>query len=235
VKPLNGEKTHPLSQIALDALVAIEKKPAPRQTLNPGLVNRLLREALVESVYLPSPWKSVKRSVEHLQITAAGRERLVEKSLSKKVVQEGALIAMANKAQVHDHEKFLADKNWQQLFQFAHGPVDPARKEGSLNLRFTMEDVGAILGLAEMRDYVDLGKKTWVGVFTLRDLFLGSTGVYGFLVVRGGHGSEGWGFNAWGMCEIATSLEDVVNRCLYVGERRLVGLAGDAGEDAPGS
>lgn len=76
VMPLNGEKTHPLSQAALDVLRKISRAPVPRCEVNPGVVNRLEREALVEEVALASPFKTRKGLVRHLQITATGRERL---------------------------------------------------------------------------------------------------------------------------------------------------------------
>lgn len=75
IKPLNGEKSHPLTPHALQALVALMDGPKPCQTFNPGVVNRLLRGELVESVARPSPYKThAGRSIEHLQLTAAGRE-----------------------------------------------------------------------------------------------------------------------------------------------------------------
>lgn len=76
-KPLNGEKTHPLSVHAREELRDIAMSPVPRQAVNPGVANRLLREALVESVALPSPFKTHKGGkIEHLQITQAGRDAL---------------------------------------------------------------------------------------------------------------------------------------------------------------
>jgi len=77
MQPLNGTKTHPLTPAGLNALRDVAAKPTPRQELNPGVANRLLREALVESVELPSPYATHKgRSIEHLQATAAGVARL---------------------------------------------------------------------------------------------------------------------------------------------------------------
>lgn len=77
-RPLNGTKTHPLNKSALVALVDICGSPKPRQEFNPGIVNRLLREALVESVPLPSPYHTVKGDVMYLRITEAGKAVLVE-------------------------------------------------------------------------------------------------------------------------------------------------------------
>lgn len=76
MRPLNGTRTHPLSIAAYAVLREIAAAPVPRQTVNPGVTNRLLREALVEQVSLPSPFKTVRGNVTHLQITAAGRRRV---------------------------------------------------------------------------------------------------------------------------------------------------------------
>jgi len=72
--PLNGSKTHPLPEHALNWLRTIERLPVPRQDINPGVANRLLRGGLVEEVQLPSPYRSVTGNVTHLRITDAGRE-----------------------------------------------------------------------------------------------------------------------------------------------------------------
>jgi hypothetical protein len=77
MKPLNGEKTHPLSAHALAELRDIALHPVPACAVNPGVANRLLRENLVSSVELPSPYKTHKgRSIAHLVITAQGRKRV---------------------------------------------------------------------------------------------------------------------------------------------------------------
>lgn len=74
MKPLNGINTHPLSAHALAELRDLVNKPCPRQAVNPGVANRLLREALVESVMLPSPFRThAGQPLEHLRITDAGR------------------------------------------------------------------------------------------------------------------------------------------------------------------
>ena len=76
-KPLNGTKTHPLTPHATGVLREISQAPQPQQAVNPGVVNRLLRESLVELVQLPSPYKKHKGSeIAFLQITAAGRAAL---------------------------------------------------------------------------------------------------------------------------------------------------------------
>lgn len=75
--PLNGLKTHPLSDHAFNALKSLDHGPRPCQDFNPGVSNRLLREELVASVFLPSPFKSHKGAViEHLMLTVVGRARI---------------------------------------------------------------------------------------------------------------------------------------------------------------
>lgn len=77
MKPLNGEKTHPLSAHALAELRNIDRHPVPRCAVNPGVANRLEREYLAKTVMLPSPFKTHKgKSIAHLQITDAGKERI---------------------------------------------------------------------------------------------------------------------------------------------------------------
>jgi len=74
IRPLNGTKTHPLSAHALSELRNIARRPCPCQGINPGVVNRLEREGLVELVDLRSPFPTHKgRPIPHLQITDAGR------------------------------------------------------------------------------------------------------------------------------------------------------------------
>lgn len=73
MKPLNGEKTHPLSAHALEALRTLLNGPRPQQEFNPGVVNRLAREALVETVQQPSPYATHKGlKISFLRITEAG-------------------------------------------------------------------------------------------------------------------------------------------------------------------
>lgn len=80
--PLNGVKTHPLTPASLEALKDLARRPDARQNLNPGVSNRLLRENLVESVQLPSPFASHKgKLIEHLQATEAGRTVLRARGL----------------------------------------------------------------------------------------------------------------------------------------------------------
>lgn len=73
IPPLNGTKTHPLSEHALDELRVLARGPRPASEINPGVVNRLLRGELVELVVLPSPYVKHKgRNIEHLRITTLG-------------------------------------------------------------------------------------------------------------------------------------------------------------------
>ena len=46
--PLNGTKTHPLSQHALGVLQRLSRYPIPRSEINPGVIDRLSREDLIE-------------------------------------------------------------------------------------------------------------------------------------------------------------------------------------------
>lgn len=77
MKPLNGEKTHPLTSHAIDVLKRLFVNPIPRQSLNPGVCNRLEREGLVYVEQLRSPFKAHhgrhgKGTCAHLRITDAG-------------------------------------------------------------------------------------------------------------------------------------------------------------------
>ena len=78
-RPLNGTKTHPLSEHALGVLETISRRPVPRQQVNAGVIDRLNREQLIEEVQLPSPYKVHKgRNTVFLAITDAGSTRLRE-------------------------------------------------------------------------------------------------------------------------------------------------------------
>lgn len=77
--PLNGSKTHPLSAHAIAELRNLLLAPEPCCGVNPGVANRLLREGLVETVGLPSPFKVHKGgNTAHLRITEAGRAVLAK-------------------------------------------------------------------------------------------------------------------------------------------------------------
>lgn len=75
VAPLNGTRTHPLTEHTREVLRSLDRDgPTPRSRINPGVVNRLEREDLAKIVRLPSPFKTHKgRLIEHMQITEAGR------------------------------------------------------------------------------------------------------------------------------------------------------------------
>lgn len=80
--PLNGSKTHPLTEAALSALAMLRDGPMPSQGFNAGIVNRLQRGDLAKIVDLPSPYRTHRRkdgyvkSISHLEITDAGRAAL---------------------------------------------------------------------------------------------------------------------------------------------------------------
>lgn len=77
--PLNGTRTHPLSAHAIDVLRTLARTPRPRQEINPGVVSRFEREALVEIVGLPSPYRTHHgRPIDHLRLTDAGRDTLAK-------------------------------------------------------------------------------------------------------------------------------------------------------------
>ena len=73
MKPLNGERTHPLTPAALRVLADLCRAPIPRQEINPGIVDRLEREDLATVEDLPSPYRTRPGKVRHLVVTAAGR------------------------------------------------------------------------------------------------------------------------------------------------------------------
>jgi len=70
--PLNGTKTHPLTDHAIGALRKLRAGPLPRQSLNPGIVDRLLREALIELEDGPSPYKTKPGTRQYAKITPGG-------------------------------------------------------------------------------------------------------------------------------------------------------------------
>lgn len=75
IQPQNGTKTHALTAHALAGLRDIVSCPVPRQAVNAGVANRLLRGGLVASVQMKSPYKTHKGAlIEHLTATPAGIE-----------------------------------------------------------------------------------------------------------------------------------------------------------------
>jgi hypothetical protein len=80
-KPLNGEKTHPLSSHALDMLQTLQAQgPMLRGHFNNGLRDRLEREDLVEVIHQSSPYKKdvgkEYRTADYYKITQAGIDAL---------------------------------------------------------------------------------------------------------------------------------------------------------------
>jgi hypothetical protein len=79
--PLNGRLTHPLTESGWHALAQVAAAPVPRQELNPGVANRLLRGNLAAQHLLPSPYKTHKgRPIAHLSATDFGREKLAQRA-----------------------------------------------------------------------------------------------------------------------------------------------------------
>jgi hypothetical protein len=73
MKPLNGEKTHPLSNYARRALRELVDGPRPTQLINPGVVDRLQRGQFIEIVPLPSPFKTHKgANINFARLTVLG-------------------------------------------------------------------------------------------------------------------------------------------------------------------
>jgi hypothetical protein len=88
--PLNGTKTHPLTKHALGELERIAAAPVPRQEVNPGVVDRLLREDLVEAYFAPSPYQTRKglvpahnrgRQGEDREMTSTGKAAASEPAI----------------------------------------------------------------------------------------------------------------------------------------------------------
>jgi hypothetical protein len=51
IPPLNGEKTHPLKSGSIAALRQLARGPVCSHLINPGVRNRLTREALAEEFF----------------------------------------------------------------------------------------------------------------------------------------------------------------------------------------
>jgi hypothetical protein len=82
MKPLNGAKTHPLSEHARQLLAEIANTPLAAHAVNPGVTNRLLRENAVELVSMASPFKSHKGGkCQFLCITDIGRRIVREEDV----------------------------------------------------------------------------------------------------------------------------------------------------------
>ena len=77
IPPCNGAKTHPLSKHALGVLRALAHEPMPMQEINPGVSNRLMRERLIDTQPMLSPYKTHKGAkIAFAVITDAGRAAL---------------------------------------------------------------------------------------------------------------------------------------------------------------
>lgn len=78
IPPLNGTKTHPLTNHALGILDQLNRHgPMPQQEINSGVVNRFHRESLTETVLMKSPYATHKgKDIDFEQITEAGRAAL---------------------------------------------------------------------------------------------------------------------------------------------------------------
>ncbi len=80
--PLNGTKTHPLSEHAWSALGGLVRGPRPAQEVNPGVINRLEREGMAERMLALSPYpshKKINHRISWLRITLAGLSKLRER------------------------------------------------------------------------------------------------------------------------------------------------------------
>lgn len=73
--------THPLKSASIAVLKRLYAGPLPRQEINPGVCERLLRENLVESYIGPSLYRTKPGKREYLRITDAGR--LIRESMRK--------------------------------------------------------------------------------------------------------------------------------------------------------
>ncbi|UTC28912.1 hypothetical protein MARCHEWKA_04000 [Brevundimonas phage vB_BpoS-Marchewka] len=77
IPPNNGTRTHPLSAHALGVLRGLARAPLPMQEINPGVSNRLRREALITEEPRISPYKTHKGAkIAFAVITDAGRAAL---------------------------------------------------------------------------------------------------------------------------------------------------------------
>lgn len=72
--PLNGRKTHPLSEHALDVLESLANGRIESYRINAGVINRLMREDLAEPVTVLG--QAPEKDKFYLRITDAGRAAL---------------------------------------------------------------------------------------------------------------------------------------------------------------
>jgi hypothetical protein len=79
--PLNGTKTHPLSEHAYIALERLAAGPIPNGRINPSVANRLERSELATWMELPNPFKTTVAkhpTCPHLVATPEGIKVLAE-------------------------------------------------------------------------------------------------------------------------------------------------------------
>ena len=67
-----------LSDTAERALAVLSAGPRPRQEFNPGVVERLMLAGLVELVWLPSPYKTVRGNMQFVRLKNPRRAPNVE-------------------------------------------------------------------------------------------------------------------------------------------------------------
>jgi hypothetical protein len=109
--PNNGEKTHPLTAIALGVLCESARGPVLKRGVNPGIVDRLTREDLVELIELPSPWAAKgKKEAWHLRILEPGRARILETTKSRCRAQGCLAAAHRCGAPVEDLRQEIKDE-----------------------------------------------------------------------------------------------------------------------------
>jgi hypothetical protein len=66
-----------LTKHSLQELKNLDYRPIPTCSINPGVVNKLIKEGFAKNVYLKSPFPSHKGGdCSHLEITEKGREFL---------------------------------------------------------------------------------------------------------------------------------------------------------------
>ncbi len=75
---MSSTPLRPLTKHAISELRRIKRSPCPAQEVNPGVSDRVRREGLVETVMLPSPYKTVKGPVAHFTLSEAGIAKLKE-------------------------------------------------------------------------------------------------------------------------------------------------------------
>ncbi len=75
---MSSTMLRPLTKHAISELRRISRTPCPAQEINPGVSDRFRREGLVETIMLPSPYKTVKDPVAHYTVSEAGIAKLKE-------------------------------------------------------------------------------------------------------------------------------------------------------------